>query len=72
MRTLHKRIGTYMITISLFAAAFINIIAIGYGLYLWGAVGTTFALAAWLAFKFWAITIAIILAIILVGFAIAV
>ena len=34
-----------------------NIGGIGYGLYLWGAAGLTFATAAWLAFKFWLIWI---------------
>lgn len=72
MKTLRKQIGAFMITLSVFIGAFINIIAIGYGLYLWGAVGITFALAAWLTFKFWAITLAITLVVAFIGAIIAV
>lgn len=32
---------------------FANIGGIGYFLYLWGGIGTPFALAAWTAFKVW-------------------
>jgi hypothetical protein len=31
----------------------INIVAIGYGLYLWGSVGHEFSFAVWEAFKIW-------------------
>lgn len=45
--------------IGLIILALINITAIGYGLYLWGAAGLTFSLAAWTAFKFWIIGVLI-------------
>lgn len=35
------------------SAVFANIGAIGYGLYLWGSVGLTFATSAWTAFVLW-------------------
>jgi len=47
--------GKFLMVIGIIMAAFGNIIGIGYGLYLWGGVGLTFAVAAWTAFKFWAV-----------------
>lgn len=42
-----------MATIFIMSAFFANIGAIGYGLYLWGSVGLTFATSAWTAFVLW-------------------
>jgi hypothetical protein len=42
-----------------------NVGGIGYGLYLWGGTGMAFSLAAWTAFKFWMIWVALGLASIL-------
>jgi len=36
-----------------------NISGVGYGLYLWGGTGMAFGLAAWTAFKFWVVGVAI-------------
>jgi hypothetical protein len=45
--------------IGMVVLAFINIIAIGYGLYLWGSVGHEFSYAVWEAFKVWIIGIGV-------------
>ena len=41
----------FIFTLSLFAMWGSTIVSIGYGLYLWGGVGLTFAVSAWSAFK---------------------
>ena len=44
-----------LLAIGIFMLVFANIGGIGYGLYLWGGTGMAFGLAAWTAFKFWAL-----------------
>jgi hypothetical protein len=39
--------------IGLVILAFINVVGIGYGLYLWGSVGHEFGYAVWEGFKVW-------------------
>lgn len=42
-----------MTTMFIMATFFANIGAVGYGLYLWGSVGMTFAASTWTAFVLW-------------------
>lgn len=46
-------IGKILAILGIIILAFSTISSIGYGLYLWGSVGLTFAASAWAAFVIW-------------------